>query len=147
MESKRIPDCESPSKGWQIQRTVLSEQYPSSYLRLEKTVRREEPEQVMDPCGQRRPHNAKVSTDFIALNRMKHAPHPPYSPDLAPSDFFLFVYVKRKLMGYHAESPSELLIRIRAILSEIPGERLNAVFLEWMERLRKCIDTNGEYIG
>jgi hypothetical protein len=28
-----------------------------------------------------RPHNAKVSTDFIALNRMKQAPHPPYSPD------------------------------------------------------------------
>jgi histone-lysine N-methyltransferase SETMAR len=94
-----------------------------------------------------RPHNAKVSIDFIALNRMKQAPHPPYSPDLAPSDFFLSGYVKRTLMGYHAESPSELLIRIRVILSEIPRETLNAVFLEWMERLRTCIDTNGEYVG
>jgi histone-lysine N-methyltransferase SETMAR len=84
-----------------------------------------------------RPHNAKVSTDFIALNRMKQAPHPPYSPDLAPSDFFLLGYVKRKLMGYHAESPSELLIRIRVILLEIPQETLNVVFLDWMERLRK----------
>jgi hypothetical protein len=43
---------------------------------------------------------------------MKQALHPPDSPDLAPSDFFRFGYVKRKLMGYHAESPSELLIRI-----------------------------------
>jgi transposase len=93
-----------------------------------------------------RPHNAKVSTDFIARNRMKQTAHPPYSPDLAPSDFFLFGYVKRKLMGYHAESSSELLIRIRVILSEIPRETLNAVFLEWMERLRKCIDPNGEYV-
>jgi hypothetical protein len=24
---------------------------------------------------------------------------------------------------------------------------LNAVFLEWMERLQKCIDTNVEYVG
>jgi hypothetical protein len=94
-----------------------------------------------------RPRNAKVSIDFIALNRMKQTSHPPYSPDLAPSDFFLFGYVKGKLMEHHAESPSELLIGIRVILSEIPPERLNAVFLEWMERLRKCIDTNAEYVG
>jgi hypothetical protein len=78
---------------------------------------------------------------------MKQGRHPPYSRDLAPFDFFLFGYVKRKLMRYHAESPSELLIRIRVILSEIPGETLNAVFREWMEQLWKCIDTNGEYVG
>jgi hypothetical protein len=24
---------------------------------------------------------------------------------------------------------------------------LNMVFLEWMDRLRKCIDTNGDYVG
>jgi transposase len=77
---------------------------------------------------------------------MKQATHPPYSPDLAPYEFFLFGYVNRKLMGYHAESPSELLLGIRVILSEIPREILNPVFLEWMERLRKCIDTNGEYV-
>jgi hypothetical protein len=77
-----------------------------------------------------RPRNAKVSTDFIALNRMKQTIHAPYSPDLVPRDFFLFGYVKRKLMGHHADSPSELLIRIRVILSEIPRKTLNAVFLE-----------------
>jgi hypothetical protein len=47
---------------------------------------------------------------------------------LAPSDFFLFGDVKGKLMGYLAETPSELLIRV--ILVEIPRETLNAVFLE-----------------
>jgi hypothetical protein len=57
----------------------------------------------------------------------------PHSPDLAPSDFFLFGYVKGKLMGYCAETPSELLVRILVILAEIAREALNAVFLEWME--------------
>jgi hypothetical protein len=52
---------------------------------------------------------------------------------LAPSDFFLFGYVKGKLMGYCAETPSELLVCIQVILAEIPGETLNAVFLAWME--------------
>jgi hypothetical protein len=77
---------------------------------------------------------------------MKQAPHPLYSPDLAPSDFFLFGHVKGKLIGYHVETPSELLVRIRVILAEIPRETLNAVFLEWMERLQKCVQVDGEYV-
>jgi hypothetical protein len=36
-------------------------------------------------------------------------------------------------MEYRTETPSELLVRIRVILAEIPRETLNAVFLEWME--------------
>jgi hypothetical protein len=52
---------------------------------------------------------------------------------LAPSDFFLFGYVKGKLMEYRTEIPSELLVHIWVILAEIPRETLNAVFLEWMD--------------
>jgi hypothetical protein len=42
-------------------------------------------------------------------------------------------------MGYRAETPSELLVCIRVILAEISRETLNAVFLERMERLQKCV--------
>jgi hypothetical protein len=91
-----------------------------------------------------RPQTAKVSTDYITRNEMNRAPHPPYSPDLAPSDFFLFGEVKRKLMGYRAERESQLLVRIRVILAEIPWGLLNAVFVKWMDRVHKCIDTDGD---
>jgi hypothetical protein len=49
-------------------------------------------------------------------------------------------------MGYRAETPSELLVRIQVILAEIPQETLNAVFLEWMERLQKCVQVDCEYV-
>jgi hypothetical protein len=49
-------------------------------------------------------------------------------------------------MGYRAETPSEFLVRIRVILVEIPQETLNTVFLEWMERLQKCVQVDGEYV-
>jgi hypothetical protein len=62
-------------------------------------------------------------------------------------DFFLFGYVKGKLMGYRAETPSELLVRIWVILAEIPQETLSTVFLEWMEQLQKYVHLNGEYVG
>jgi hypothetical protein len=61
---------------------------------------------------------------------MKQVPHSLYSPDLAPSDVFPCGHFKGKLMGYRAETPSELLVRIRVILAEIPGETLNAAFFE-----------------
>jgi hypothetical protein len=48
---------------------------------------------------------------------------------LALSDFSLFGCVKGKLMGYRAETPSELLVRIRVIPVEILRETLSAVFL------------------
>jgi hypothetical protein len=88
-----------------------------------------------------------MSRDHIGLNQMKQAPHSPYSPDLASSDFFLSGSAKGQLMEYRAETPSELLVRIRAILAEIPRETLKAVFLEWMERLQKCVQVDGEYVG
>jgi hypothetical protein len=66
---------------------------------------------------------------------------------LAPSEFFLFGYVKGKLMGYPAETPSELLVRIRVIVAEIPRETLNAVFLKWMEQLQKRVQVDGAYVG
>jgi hypothetical protein len=78
---------------------------------------------------------------------MKAARHLPYSPDLAPFDFFLFGYVKGKLTGYQAGNAAELLVRIQVILAEISREALNTVFLEWMQRLQKCIDSDGEYVG
>jgi hypothetical protein len=80
------------------------------------------------PAGNARPQTANVSTGYITRNEMKRAPHPPDSPDLAPSDFFLSGDVKRKLMGYRAESESDLLVGIRVILAEIPRDILNAVF-------------------
>jgi hypothetical protein len=94
-----------------------------------------------------RPHTAKLSRDYIGLDQIKQAFHPPYSPNLVPSDFFLCGYVKGKLMGYRAQTPSELLVRIRVILAEIPRETLNAVLLEWMERLQKCVHVECKYIG
>jgi hypothetical protein len=44
-----------------------------------------------------RAHTAQKCRTFCEENGLRLAPHPPYSPDLAPSDFFLFGYVKERL--------------------------------------------------
>jgi hypothetical protein len=43
------------------------------------------------------------------------------------------------------DEPDELMSVIQEILSGIDRETLDAIFQEWMIRLQKCIDGNGEY--
>jgi hypothetical protein len=49
------------------------------------------------------------------------------------------------LAGRSFAHAGELLEIIRVVLNEIRKETLQAVFLDWMERLRECIVINGDY--
>jgi hypothetical protein len=50
------------------------------------------------------------------------------------------------MVGLSFENADELLERVRGVLRGIEKVTLRAVFLEWMERLRKCLATNQEYV-
>ena len=93
-----------------------------------------------------RPHISKKVMEYLDQNEIKRAPQPPYSPDIAPSDFFLFGYMKEKLKGCRFNSKEELLETIHLILNEISEEKLKEVFLEWESRLQQVIASNGNYI-
>jgi histone-lysine N-methyltransferase SETMAR len=80
-----------------------------------------------------RPHTALASMNFLDAHGMKKAPHPPYSPDLAPSDFYLFGYLKHCLAGESFADSGELLQGVKTILTGIQKTTLEAVSLEWME--------------
>jgi histone-lysine N-methyltransferase SETMAR len=92
-----------------------------------------------------RPDATKLSTQYFNENQMKSTPHTPYSHDLAPSDFCLFGYVKRCLAGLSFEDVDQLLAVVEGVLEGIEKVTLQAVFLEWMDRLRKCIATDGKH--
>ena len=77
---------------------------------------------------------------------IKRIPHPPYSPDLAPSDFYLFGYLKNQISGNDFDSSKELFGKIKEILLSIPLTVLRSVYEEWVSRLKKCIEEEGEYI-
>jgi histone-lysine N-methyltransferase SETMAR len=57
-------------------------------------------------------HAAKLSTQYFNKNPMKSTPHPSYSPDLAPSDFYVFGYVKRYLAGLSFKDADQLLAAV-----------------------------------
>jgi hypothetical protein len=74
-------------------------------------------------------------------------PHPPYSPDLAPSDFFLFESLKTKMLGLEFDCPGTLLDWIKAEFQRIPSEVLERVFESWIICFQKCIEHEGDYFA
>jgi histone-lysine N-methyltransferase SETMAR len=82
-----------------------------------------------------RPHTAQMTLKFCRENRLEIAPHPPYSQDLAPSDFFLFEHVKHALEGDEFPLEETLLAAIHSVLSNLTGDILRAVFAKWIEQL------------
>ena len=70
---------------------------------------------------------------------------PPYSPNLAPCDFFLFPSLKTKLQVIRFETSEAVLKKSEAILKDLTKNGLHHVFEEWQQRSKKCIQLGGEY--
>jgi hypothetical protein len=92
------------------------------------------------------PHTAAVSMAFLDSHRMKRAPQPPFSADLAPSDFYLFGNLKTTLMGSVFENELGLLDGIMRVLDRITRDELESVFEEWVAGLDVGIHRGGDYV-
>ena len=55
-----------------------------------------------------RPHFAAQTQDLVTSFRWKQMDYPPYSPDLSPSDFHLFLHVKKFLGGKRFDGDDDL---------------------------------------
>jgi histone-lysine N-methyltransferase SETMAR len=73
-------------------------------------------------------HTAQKCRTVCEENGLRLVPHPPYSPDLAPSDFLLFGYVKELLKGMVFPSYEELFDAIDEVVTGIESKTLTAVF-------------------
>ena len=90
-----------------------------------------------------RPHVAKKVIDYLKDQNFVIIDHPPYSPDLAPSDFWLFDYIKQRLDDHtNAES---LVKQITKIVSDIPKNEWQKTFNKWIERMELCVKYKGDY--
>ena len=91
------------------------------------------------------PHKSAVVTEYLREERVKLLPHPPYSPDLAPCDFYLFPKIKKELGGRSFDNVENLSRAIQAIVENVPKEEYYKSFDSWRNRLKKCIEVEGEY--
>ena len=68
-------------------------------------------------------------------------PQPPYIPDLAPCDFWLFP----KLRGCHYERIEEMKEAVTKVIDTLTQEDFHGAFQKLLERWNKCIAAGGDY--
>ena len=90
-------------------------------------------------------HNSILVPDYLAKMGIKTVPHPPYSPDLAPCDFWLFPKLKEKLRGCSYETIEEMKEAVMKVIDTLTQEDFHGAFLKLLERYNKCIEAGGDY--
>jgi hypothetical protein len=76
-------------------------------------------------------HQALATQKKLAYLAFLCLHHPPFSPDLAPSDYPRFPGLKKQLKGHHFLSDTEV---IAAVDIWLDGQILN--FFEWLAKVR-----------
>jgi hypothetical protein len=103
--------------------------------------------QVVDFApGQRTWHNALSVKRYLAARGTPVLEHAPYSPDLAPCDFFLFPKIKSILKGTRFESMEEVKRKSAELLNALTKEDFQHCFDQWKKRMERCVARGGEYI-
>ena len=90
-------------------------------------------------------HNSRACSQKVDQIRFKRTPYPPYSPDIAPSDYFLFGFLKDNLKGLKFDDLDELKEKVIEILTQISRDVKKRVFDHWIERCQWIIDNEGAY--
>ena len=90
-------------------------------------------------------HASLLIRSYLAKHQTSVVPHPPYSPDLAPADFFVFPKLKTTLKGRRFQTIEKIqeneIRELRAITESAFQEALQ----QWKKRWERCIASRGEY--
>jgi hypothetical protein len=89
-------------------------------------------------------HNALSVKRYLAKNNIPVMEHLPYSPHLAPRDFFLFLKMKCALKGIRFESVDAMKAKATQLLNSITQDDLQHCFQQWKIRMERCRDRGGE---
>jgi [histone H3]-lysine36 N-dimethyltransferase SETMAR len=92
------------------------------------------------------PHKAHVAMAAIHNAGFELVDHPPYSPDLAPSDFHLFPKLKEKIRGRKFGDDNEVMEAVEDFFWEQDKVFYETGIKALEHRCTKCIAVQGDYV-
>jgi len=119
--------------------------------RLRESVRRKRPEKWRIGDWVLHHDNAPAHTshlvqEFLAKHGTAQSQQLPYSPALAPCDFFLFPRLTKVLKGHHFEATEDIKRNSTKTLLDIPKEEFAKCFQQWQKRWAKRVAAEGNYV-
>lgn len=91
-------------------------------------------------------HKCQLSKEKYEQLGLELIPHPPYSPDLAPSDYYLFPNLKRWLAGKRFESNEEVEFETDSYFGRLQSDYYLEGIKKLEDRWNRCILLNGDYV-
>ena len=90
-------------------------------------------------------HCSAVVQDYLKTQGLKTLPHPAYSPDLSPCDFWLNPLIKKCLSGRKFETRTAVGTALYQCTNSIAKSDYKNAFSDWIRRLKKCVEVKGDY--
>jgi len=82
---------------------------------------------------------------YLAKYQTFLVPHPPYAPDLAPTDFFLFPKLKTTLRGCRFQTIEGIQENAIRKLRAITESAFQEAIQQWKKHWEQCIASRGDY--
>ncbi|VVC35246.1 Ribonuclease H-like domain,Winged helix-turn-helix DNA-binding domain [Cinara cedri] len=120
-------------------------------IRLSRALKEKRPETetrhdyVILQHDNARPHVAQVVKTYLETLKWDVLPHSPYSPDLAPSDYYLFRSMQHGLADQHFSNYEEVKNWIDSWIAEKPAEFFRKGIRELPEKWEKVIASDEQY--
>lgn len=93
-----------------------------------------------------RPHTARVTSALLGSWKWDVLDHPPHSPDLAPSDFHLFLHLKQYLAGKKFDDDDEVKEEVMTWFKGLGADFYDTGIQKLVPRLNRCLDNGGNYV-
>jgi hypothetical protein len=84
---------------------------------------------------------------FLAGKGISAMDHPPYSPDVAPADFWLFTKLKSVLKGKRFSDVEDIKLSVKRILTDIPVQDFKNCFELRPKRWERRKELERDYCG
>lgn len=131
--------------------TMNGEEFRRQIDEVDRCLRNNRPERpsrkpflLMDNA---RPHTARESQQKVKEKNWNVVYHPPYSPDIAPSDYFLFSNLKRHMRGKRFSSIEELKAEVIGYFEEKPQTWYAGGISKLPDRWSRVVALRGDYIA
>lgn len=130
--------------------TINSEAYVKTLDKLKQRFRRlgrhVNPQDVLIQHDNARPHTSLRTCEHIAKLGWIVLPHPPYSPDLAPSDFHLFGPMKNFIRGRRFADDEEVIHEVTTWLRRQSKDFYRQGIHALVSRWKKAVELEGDYV-
>ena len=91
-------------------------------------------------------HTALSIREFLVKINIPVLPRPPYSPDLAPCDFYLFPKLKSKLKGHHFRTMENIQKNVTDELNTLTENDFRYCYDQWKMHWNHCVTSQRSYI-